>query len=161
MNAPYFKTFELQERLRASADALVGTPWSLRGAVGGSDGGVCCHGLVYLGLKGAGWILPESLPMGRANHAKHSSEEIMLTWLRSHPLLLQEIPLDIADIRVGDVLPQQYGMCSHHLSLAVPFQPEGQIGVLEVWAGKKAGIRNLSDATVSAKISAIFRPLEL
>lgn len=157
MRPPFFSTPERRAALTAAVARWEGTPFAHNGTVPGIDGGVSCHGLVWGVLASAGWVLPEPLPIGRADHARHSREEIMLPWLRARPQLFQEItPAEVRSLQPGDVMTHRFLMCSHHLTLATA---DGRM--LEVWGGKRAGCRALGDADTTKRLTGIFRPLEI
>jgi|GEM_PF-1075179 hypothetical protein len=157
--APFFRTPERLAALEAAAQAWVGTPFAHNGCVRGPLGGACCHGLAWGVLADAGWAFGEAMPLGKASHARHHREEIILPWLRarcgSGGLLAEISPVEVAQLQPGDITTHRFGLCTHHVALVVP----GGF-LLETWSRRSAGLRTLADATATKRMTAIFRPLD-
>jgi hypothetical protein len=160
MSTPFFNTPERLAALDAAWPLWMGTPFAhlRRGVpVRGPRGGANCHALCWGVLTDAGWSMPIDLPLVSSNHAKHHTEEIMLEWFRAHPQIFLEItPAEVALLQPGDLIPQKYGLVTHHLSLTVT-----RSLIIETFSGKQAGTRALADADATKRMQAIFRPLEI
>jgi cell wall-associated NlpC family hydrolase len=102
-------------KLEAAAQHWNGTPWRDNSAVRGE--GANCVGAVAGVLRDAGLALPD-IPNGPSNWAKHQSHSLMEAWLDSHPEIFQ--PVEIDDLRPGDVLGFSVGRCIHHLGVLLP-----------------------------------------
>jgi hypothetical protein len=155
LSEPFFNTDARLADLEAAGHAWVGTPFAHNGQVRGRNGGAACHGLVWGVLAEAGWDAGEPMPLGRVGHARHSTEEIMLDWLRARPGMFAEIvPATVAALRPGDLTTHRLGLSSHHVALVLP----GDL-LLEVWSRRPAAVRSLGDADTTKRMTGIFRPL--
>lgn len=157
---PFFWSPERQAALEAAAHLWIGTPFAHNGRVRGRDGGACCHGLAWGVLEEAGFRFGETMPLGFAGHARHGRDEVMLPWLDARcgagGPLAHVTPATVDQLLPGDITTHRLGTVTHHVALVVP----GGF-LLETWSRRCAGLRSLSDADATKRMTAVYRPLDL
>jgi hypothetical protein len=152
----YFSAqFDRLLRLAICADAWLGTPYVVSGAVRGS--GASCHCLAAAVLSDAGWRFPPPPPRGLTRLREYTAS--MRAWLDSLPEYFAPIPLThplLPDtLQPGDVLLCELG-CGHiALYLGGP-----DAEALQVLRHTPAHVVSLHDPQVPAHILAAYRPQE-
>lgn len=155
---PYFIDSARQQALDAEARTWEGTPFFRHGASKGPRGGVDCVMLAHELMVSAGAMTRETdFPDYSLDHAKHSTQSIMLRWILDLPQFAGRcvmVPVHATPLP-GDLVALKSGFTDHHLAVVVAF---GQV----VHAVEKHGviIHDVDDPDFRRRVLYILRLLE-
>jgi cell wall-associated NlpC family hydrolase len=150
---PFFDSTEKVALLELEANQWIGTPF-VKGAMVRGAGADCVH--LIAGIYRMCGFLKDFTPGRYAlDEGQHLVNSKVLAWFAARKDF-ERIPTDRVDLLAGDTLCFHLGRVEHHVGLMLT---NGNF--IHALPSRMAMISNLRESFYGARITAVFRPMEV
>lgn len=153
MSERFFNTNERVEALVAAAEQWIGTPF-IKGAMVRGAGADCVH-LVAGIYREVGFLKTFAAGKYMLDEGQHLSRSKVLAWLEGRSDF-ERVSTNRVDLCAGDTLCFHLGRVEHHVGLMLT---NGNF--VHALPSRMTMLSNLRESFYGARITAVFRPLEV